>query len=387
MALRPITPEGEHYCFGYYDRCPWSPDNRYHLALRIPQQDHLPRQDEKATVCAIDLEDNNRIIDVDTTFAWNHQQGSMTHWLPNEPNHIIFNDRDGDCVFSRVVDISGHKIRELPRPVYCLDPSGRLAASLDFARIPRRGYSYAVPNGGPNLEDDDGLWVMDISTGNPKLICSYADLAAIHPYPSHLDGSTYCWLNHAIFNCDGSRLMVLLRYEMNGRRRMTFIYTMDPDGGNLRCALDQARWAAGQVTHQIWGRKPDELLIDADFAMRGDGVFTVFSDSDRPIFTEIAPQVQAHGHQTFSPNGEWVVTDTYPRNRYQDLKIVRVSDGYCRDLARMYHQPPKNHRGEYDMRCDLHPRWRPDGKAISIDSINDRWRRIYIIDTPEVSRR
>lgn len=382
-APRPITPTGAHYLFGYYDRCPWSPDGRHHLALRIPHQDHLPRRDETATVCVIDLEDGERIRDLATTAAWNHQQGSMTHWLPNEPGRVVFNDREDDRVFARVVDLDGGEVRRLPRPVYCLDPAGRLAASLDFARIPRRGYSYALPDpsraGGDPFPDDDGLWIMDVASGDAQLICSYADLRAVHPHPDHLDGGAFCWLNHAIFNCDGSRVMVLLRYELGEhRRRMTYLYTMDPDGGDLRCAFDQSRWGAGGVTHQMWGRTPDELLVDADYAQRGDGAFTVFADADRPIFREVAPGSLAHGHQTFSPDGRWLVTDTYPRDGIQYLKLARVADGFEHPLAEMRHPAPP--AGENDLRCDLHPRWRADGGALSIDSIDDGWRRIYLVD-------
>ena len=379
---RPITPSGSHYTFGYYDRCPWSPDGRHHLALRIPQQDHLPRRDESATVCAIDLEDGDAIHDLATTMAWNHQQGAMTHWLPREPGCVVFNDRDGDRVFARVVDLDGVERRRLARPVYCLSPDGRTAASIDFARIPRRGYAYAIGDpsreGGDPFPVDDGLWVVDVESGDQRLIASYGDFAAIHPDPEDLERGTYCWLNHAIFNCDGSRLMVLLRYHRPGGGWCTYLYTMDPDGGGLRCAFDQARWAAGGVTHQMWGRTPDELLVDADYARVGDGAFTVFTDSDRPRFRTVAPGALAHGHQRFSPDGTWLVTDTYPRDGIQHLAIARVADGFQHHLAGMRH--PELTRERRDLRCDLHPRWRSDGGALSIDSIDDHWRRIYLVD-------
>ena len=33
-----------------------------------------------------------------------------------------------------------------------------------------------------------------------------------------------------------------------------------------------------------------------------------------------------------------------------------------------------------DVRCDLHPRWSPDGKIVTVDSIHDGRRAIYQLD-------
>ena len=92
--MRALTPEDAHYTFGYYDRCPWDASMRYHLALRIPHQEGLPKPDETAFVCVIDTATGD-IREVAETRAWNHQQASMQQWLALEENRIIFNDRDG----------------------------------------------------------------------------------------------------------------------------------------------------------------------------------------------------------------------------------------------------------------------------------------------------
>ncbi|MDA3961748.1 MAG: hypothetical protein PF961_13240 [Planctomycetota bacterium] len=380
VTAHAITPADATYTFGYYDRCPWSPDQRYHLALRLPHQHGLPQGDEAATLCAVELA-TGAIEPITDTLAWNHQQGAMSHWLSQEPDCVVVNDRVGDRVFSKVVNRSRTVVRELPRPVYALNPQGTLAASLDFARIQRRGYSYAVSNpkqsGPAELRDDDGLWVMDLATGASRLVASYAAIAAIHPDPDDLPG-TFCWLNHAIWNSDGSRLMVLFRYRVGDAGGWkTYLYTVKPDGSDLRCPLDHARWSSGGITHQMWGRTPDELLVDADYRGRG-GEFTVCNDRIPTQYRVLAPGSIAHGHQMFSPDGRWLVTDSYPRDGIQELKLARVSDGHEIQLPGMRHGAlPGNGN---DWRCDLHPRWRPDGKAISIDSIDDGQRRIYVIE-------
>ena len=382
--LRPLTPAGRHTAFGYYDRCPWSSDLRHHLALAMPQQDHLPRPDEVATVCLIDHHDGDRFSEIATTRAWNHQQGAMTMWLPREPGHLIFNDREGDRVFSRVVDLQGREIRRLPRPIYNLSPDGCWACSLDFARIQRRGYSYAVSNpahaGAPLLPADDGLWLMDTRTGASRLLCSYARLAALHPEPHDLTG-TFCWLNHPAFNCDGTRLFVLFRYfiapDVSGKPRWkTYLFTVGSDGSHPRLRLPNAWW---KCTHHQWGRFPDEILLDQNLRSRG-GEFTVCNDTDEPLrFTLLAPGSIQNGHQMFSPDHRWLMSDTAPDGDHlQHLRVADVISGATTELLAMKHFPrtPAN----TDMRCDLHPRWRPDGGAISIDSVHDGHRRIWLAE-------
>lgn len=380
---RPLTPAGRHVAFGYYDRCPWEADGRRHLALALPHCHGLPQPHERAGVCVIDHADGDALREIATTAAWNHQQGAMTHWLRAEPGRIVYNDREDDRVFARVIESDGRRVRDLPRPVYALSPDGRLAASIDFARIQRRGYSYAVANpallGGDPLPVEDGLWVMDTATGAARLLASYRDMAALHPDPDELPG-TFVWLNHPAFNRDGSRLFVLFRYFINRTASWkTYLFTVGVDGGGLRCVLPHVYWQSGGITHQEWGREPDEILVDAHFRQRGGGEFTVFRDDGRPpVFRVIAPGALAHGHQMFSPDGRWLVTDSYPQDGIQYLKLVRVADGLVVPLAAMRHPPQAP--GEHDWRCDLHPRWRPDGRAISIDAWHDGQRRIWLIE-------
>ncbi len=40
---------------------------------------------------------------------------------------------------------------------------------------------------------------------------------------------------------------------------------------------------------------------------------------------------------------------------------------------------PEPYRETYS-RCDLHPRWRPDGRAIAFNSVHEGSRQIYLAD-------
>ena len=39
-----------------------------------------------------------------------------------------------------------------------------------------------------------------------------------------------------------------------------------------------------------------------------------------------------------------------------------------------------------DIRCDLHPRWSPDGHYVTFDSVHEGTRQIYIIDVSEITK-
>ena len=382
-----ITPEPGHYAFGYYDRQPWDASGRYHLALRLPQQERLPRPGEAATVGVVDLQDGCRFRALGETCAWNHQQGCMTQWLPHDPGCFIYNDavREGAGwrAVSRVCHVDRGLLRTLPRPVYILAPDGRRAATLDFGRIWfRPGYYYCAVDArtAPKLPDDVGVWVMDLATGADRLIISIAELAKQLPVPYELKDS-YVWLNHLGWNCDGSRLMVLFRYQFPPGTNpwwKTFLYTFNPDGSAPRCALPHWYWAG--VSHQLWGRTPREIILDANYRATGSELI-VFNDGEL-TFRNLADGISGPaGHLNFSPDGRWVVADSYPRpdqGHTQLLRLVDLERQQQHVLREFAHGPVPG--GVQDLRCDLHPRWRQDGRALSVDSICAGERKIYVLD-------
>lgn len=380
-----LTPEPGLYTFGYYDRFAWDPDQELHLALRIPQQDHLPNLEETAEVGVV-RRSTRKFEPLATTCAWNHQQGAMTLWLPPRPGCFVFNDYDqaSGHLVSRICHVDHGIVGQYELPIYAISRGGRWACSLNFARIPRRGYSYActpcpLEQPVPAL-DEDGLFLLDLESGKVSLVASYRTLLSHHPYPWDLEDQ-YIWLNHAIFNCDGSRVMVLLRHigASHPKHRKTHLMTLRLDGSDAQCSLSSHDW--GLMSHQVWGRTPREILVDADWCRRGCE-YVIFDESvwpRRPVRLSRGSGVQ--GHLNFSPDGRWIVADTYPSDGMQHLFLVRVADGECRKIGEFQHDigglPA-------DLRCDLHPRWSRDGQILTVDTICNGERDIYMLAMPDV---
>ena len=87
--------------------------------------------------------------------------------------------------------------------------------------------------------------------------------------------------------------------------------------------------------------------------------------------------MKVDGHCTYSPDAQWIITDTYPdRDRMQNLMLYRPKDGKLVNLGRFYQEQPSDN----EWRCDLHPRWSRDGRYVCIDSKHSGRRQMYLLD-------
>lgn len=383
-----ITPDDGHYFFGYYDRSPWNKDQTLHLAMKIPQMDRLPRRGEVAEIGVTDLEGNYRALT--TTRCWCHQQGCMSLFLLHRPDCFIYNDYDeaSDRLLARIYQLGKGVVGAYDMPIYALSPDGHWGVSLNFARIPRRGYSYAdavMPKEMMPDLDNDGLFLVDMYTGKISLLVSYRQMFAVHPVPYGLN-DVFIWLNHAIFNCDSSRILWLFRHCHNQFQPQwqTYMYTVGVDGSELQCPLPHVYWN-NSISHQIWGRTPREVLIDARWRGNNANVdIVVFDETKLPLQAQLISEgFGVMGHTIFSPDGRWLLADTYSDgNSIQRLGLVNVETGEITKLGGFCHCKPAGF--PVDTRNDLHPRWSRDGKIVTVDSIHDVERGIYALDVSDL---
>jgi len=375
--LRVITKGPKHHWFSYYDKLQFDPANRRVLCMEVDFEHRTPTVEDAIRVGMVDLEDNDRWIDLDQSNAWGWQQGCMLQWLPGSQSEIIWNDREDGEYVSRILDVESGKKRTAPHPVYSVSPDGKTAVTPDFRRIQdvRPGYGYVgAPD--PFADDlapqDSGIFRVDLETGESKLILSLAEMSETGEIPNPKPGMKH-YFNHLLFSPDGKRFIALHRWRYPEGNRLTRMITANVDGSDVRIVDGN-----GLTSHFIW-RDPAHILAWSDQPSHGRA-FYLFEDGTGKV-EAIGPGVmQQDGHCSYLPghNNEWILNDTYPDGeRLQKPYLYHVPSGRKVELAAIL--SPKEYTGEW--RCDTHPRHSRDGRLVCFDSPHGgEGRQLHLVD-------
>jgi hypothetical protein len=381
--IRAITRGPKFHWFGYYDKLQVDPSGRYALGMQVDFEHRSPRGDDVIRVGMVDLEGDDRWIDLGETRAWNWQQGCMLQWLPGSGTDVIWNDRQEGRFVSHIVNVRTGKRRTLPAPVYCLSPDGKEAVYPDFRRLndTRPGYGYASlpdPNENEPAPEDAGIWRMDLRTGKTSLIIPFRQAASIAYEKGGLENAKH-WFNHLLYSPDGKRFIFLHRWRPKERSTgnwETRMFTAGRDGKDLY-VLDPH----GKTSHFIW-RDPSHVLAWAWHPSHNDA-FYLYRDGTAHVEAVGLGVMKVNGHCSYLPGNQWILNDAYPdKDRKQQLYLYNVTSGERRELGRF--QSPPEYTGEW--RCDLHPRFTPDGRKVLIDSTHGgNGRQMYLIDISAVT--
>ena len=406
-----VGRNGAHHFFGYYNKSNWDYSGRKLLAQEAPWRDKFLTPDLAVKVGYFDMEKNDGAFhEVGETRTWNWQMGSQLQWLGgSDGNKILYNIRtDIDTTIypyfgSEIRDVHTGESKVLPMPVYVAAPNGKWALSVDYRRLYKThqtiGYPCSQIPPAPSLcPAQDGIWNMDLETGEATLAASYQQLAAFHPRESMK--KAIHWVSHIEVNPSSNRVLFLHRWTERVLDETCFLHrliTMAPDGSNMRLlecsdhplpqlAADFDSSAVGtfdyeksewQISHPLW-RQDGEIIVWGPHAGRIH--YHLYEDIDNGKVSVIGDGVLTeNGHMTFSPvNPRWLLSDTYPDSTTNEriLFLYDMDTGKRHDLGSFYADPLLSKEN----RCDLHPRWRPDGLAVCIDSMHEGDRDMYAID-------
>jgi hypothetical protein len=186
-------------------------------------------------------------------------------------------------------------------------------------------------------------------------------------------------VNHITFNPSASRFVFLLRnFPAPGPRVKgqsawkTVVFTAARDGSDLRLLVPP-----GYASHYHW--RDDATIVFHCDGPQGPQLYEI-TDAPTPRFVTIDPEFfKRDGHCSYSPDGRWMLYDSYPdATRRQHLYVYDLQRRRGYELGAFAALPA----AITDVRCDLHPRWLPDGR-ISFDSTHDGHRGIYLADPRE----
>jgi hypothetical protein len=427
LEVRALTAGPRHHFFGYYDKRPWNARGTRILAHEVAIYDRPPQSDDEALVGIIDVGDQHRFEPIGRTRAWNFQQGAMLQWLgPDFERHAVFNRRDDDALVGIVINLETGAERRLDRPIAALSPDGRWALSLNFARLAdvRPGYGYAGLTDPWHREPcpiDDGIYLIDVVSGRSRLILSL-DQITRHDAPS-APPNVKQWVNALLFNHRSNRFCFVHRWRRTDGGFVSRLLTANRDGTGLYCLSNSGMishydwrnanqllaWARKGTTaartgddalgrlpslgkHRLLQRPPGSWLLR--LARRSGAVgwtrrhvlgdrFILFTDQTRVTENVGLGVLVEDGHCSYSPDGRWVLMDTYPHEDNQrTLLVYDTRQSKVHVVGRFYSDP----RLVDQLRCDLHARWSGDGRSVCFDSTHDGSRQIYSVDVTPIVR-
>jgi hypothetical protein len=378
-TARIFSDTGHQVFFGYYDISPFSSDEKYLLAMQTPPENVTPGPETRLSVGYYDLEEKNSpFFEVGSTETWCWQQGCRLRWHSEDDRMTVLYNRLVDGKYGCVVqDITSKKItRSFKRALYDVSGNKRWGLSLNFSRLhrlrPGYGYvNYPDETAGQLVPSTDGIWRIDMETGDEKLLFSVSEIASFEPIDGMENAEHY--FNHILFNPSGSRFMFFHLWLNKGKRFIRLI-TCDIEGNDRYALVNE-----GHVSHYIW-KSDREILAYSTHADTGVNYHLYIDKTDkRKIIGKGI--LTRDGHPSFSPDGSLLLVDTYPdKYREQHLLVFRLDTEKLLDLETIY--IPFQFKGE--LRCDLHPRWSPSGRYICFDFPQNDKRAICLIDSRDI---
>jgi hypothetical protein len=391
LKIEQVTSGERHHFFGYIGQCqtiPWNASGRYILGLEIDRIDQMPKPDEAATIILIDTHNENRIVKVDRTHAWNPQQGTMFFWNPlKAESQFFFNDKDIETgeVFTVVYDVEEkRRVQEFRFPDTPIGNGGVAAdgsawLGINYGRLARlrpvTGYSGALDWSIADLAPkNDGIFVVDLRSGEKRLLVSYhlldQHLRETNPDLSH----SGLFINHTLWNRPADLVYFFVRAGWSGHsgERINVPFSIRSDGTGLTM---HNKHIGG---HPEWAVSR-EIIIGIE---KGTGETkdkqVLYNVETQEIVGELgSPEIfpKPEGDISLSPDGNWFVNG-YSRAGKNYYAVYRMADG-------AYAVSEGVSKGAYsgDIRIDPAPRWNRDSDQILIPGIaTNGTRQIFLIN-------
>lgn len=399
----------------FYDTSPISPSGRYLAYTALPFDDKPPSASDQATVVIADLQTGDR-HNIAATTAWDTQVGAHVQWGATD-KELFFNVRNEQGIPLAVhFDVHTNQSRLLEGPIYMISQDGTtgLSPNLEKIGLVQLGYGLRVSDlesyrhvGAP---DDDGVFTIDIGTGQSKLLLS---LKVIHEkIQAHLKDSESGGLYgfHVKWHPDSEWALIMVRWlssHRTGGTTRNFLLAYRPRLNDLRLVLGADDWGNGH--HPNWWSTELKVIMNLPARPRRKIetlIYRILSRAAKPFglsrsipnglrFTSIdaltgerrivAPKLNGSGHPSIDPSGRFIVTDAYPGEpvAYPDgrvpIRLINIATGHETHLMKLDCKPtvPGN---QNEWRIDPHPAWSRCGRYVTMNASINGVRSIVVAD-------
>lgn len=346
-----VSEKGKHCYFGYYDKSPLDSNNIRVLFVRLPKD---AKEGDVAEVCLYDMTSKTQSV-IGKTSAWNWQQACMEQWVNDDV--VSYNCYDAAKKVYQAVhhNLSTGKDKVLSRAAYAYNMSYTKYLSLNFYRLDKYAKGYGYPYQVDSMDEkEDGIWEVDVETGDIQLLLSLSDVMAFNP---HYSEGIQHYINHVTYCPDENYVMFIHRWQERGETFTSRLLLLNKETGEISTILDN-----GHVSHYCW-KNEKELLIFATNKEMQKGYMIVNIYTGETSMVEGLPLED--GHPSYSVDGRWILTDTYPNSgRKQFLFLFDTEKKQLQVVDKLW--SPFKYYNEF--RCDLHPRWSKDNKYVVVDN-------------------
>ena len=390
VSVEQLTQGTNHHFFGYIGQSltiPWSKNGDRILCLSAPFHDHLAGNGEPANVNIIYVNEkignSFKIMKIDESLGWNHQQGTMFYWNPHSPqDQFFFNDRDSQSGVVKTVLYDLSKDRRIKTYMYDnksfgnsgVCPNGKYFLAINYARLARlrpvTGYKDSYDwSEGIAAPEEDGIAIINIDTGEKKILLSFKQMAEGLDRKGFDAKGRNLFINHTLWSRDGRWVYFFVRAgwksDKDGR-----------EGLNAACSIkvDGTKFFTGHINiggHPEWANGTEIIGTH-------DNKQIVYDIITRKIKRTIGSNVifpQPNGDISLSPNSDWLINGYNDKAGTNFYSLMNLKTGN-------WVNTPSFNTGIYkkDLRIDPAPRWNHDNNKVLVSGLDESGiRQLFVI--------
>ena len=388
------------------------PSQKFFAVTKFPYQKKKPQWGDIADVCVIDLE-NRTIKTVYKTKAWSYQLGANVQWGNQSDRYLYTNDIiEGKPVCVRI-DLETDTAKAFSGAKYDLAPDEKSVISANLTNMNIHQYGYAIPDPPsghpiPFTKDQlphEGLWKTDLIKDQTTLLV---------PLPKFVeqaeDAEFYrkciLYLFHSKYNAQNTRIMQVLRGQINNEGRNASLFTLKTDGTDLIQCLTHEKWnqkarLGGSGNHPNWHPDGEHVIMNCIPKWLGyqDMLFCSFR-YDGTDFKVLSEKHLGSGHPSVEINGRYLIADAYPKQGYVvaengeiPIRLLDLKSDEEQELCSIatdvgghgkHYLPENKENGGSQYKLDPHPTWGRDYKKIAFNGAPEGRRQVFVADLSKI---